>query len=161
IGGPGAQRDLGNLETARAQTPVVHDGSPARGGVHPEETGQCSREGPRPASFRARPFRARLRRMPPRPTTASGGRFRVRDLLPVGPRRHPRPRPYLEMLQVAWENRDNLPHAWRILSHGVCDGCSLWPRGLKDDVMEGVHLCMTRLRLLRLSMMVVILDELL
>ncbi len=87
------------------------------------------------------------------PLTSSGGRFRLRDLLPVGSGRHPRPRPYLEMLQVAWENRDNLPYAWRILTRGVCDGCSLGPRGLRDDVIDGVHLCMTRLRLLRLNTM--------
>ncbi len=84
---------------------------------------------------------------------SSGGRFRVRDLLPFGPRRHPRPRPFVEMAQVLWENRDNLPYAWRILNHGVCDGCSLGPRGLRDDVIDGVHLCMTRLKLLRLNTM--------
>jgi molybdopterin-dependent oxidoreductase alpha subunit len=84
---------------------------------------------------------------------SSGGRFRLRDLLPFGPRRHPRPRPYFEMAKIAWENRDNLPYAWRILNHGVCDGCALGPRGLKDDVIEGVHLCMTRLRLMRLNTM--------
>ena len=63
---------------------------------------------------------------PPTPQTSSGGRFRLRDLLPFGPRRHPA-RPFLEMLGVVWENRDNLPYAWRILTHGVCDGCSLGP----------------------------------
>jgi molybdopterin-dependent oxidoreductase alpha subunit len=89
----------------------------------------------------------------PSPTTAGGGRFRARDLLPFGPRRHPRPRPFLEMAQVVWENRDNLPYAWRILTRGVCDGCSLGPRGLRDDVISGVHLCMTRLKLLRLNTM--------
>ncbi len=57
------------------------------------------------------------------------------------------------MAQVVWENRDNLPYAWRILSHGVCDGCSLGPRGLRDDVIDGIHLCMTRLKLLRLNTM--------
>src|SRR5437867_1907383 len=88
----------------------------------------------------------------PSPLSASG-RFRLRDLLPFGPGRHPRPRPFLEMIQVAWENRDNLSYAWRILNHGVCDGCSLGPRGLRDDVIDGVHLCMTRLRLLRLNTM--------
>ena len=87
------------------------------------------------------------------PMHSSGGRFRLRDLLPFGPRRHPRPRPYLEMAKIAWENRDNLAYAWRILNHGVCDGCSLGPRGLRDDVIDGVHLCMTRLRLLRLNTM--------
>ena len=87
------------------------------------------------------------------PLNSGGGRFRWRDLLPVGPRRHPRPRPFVEMAQVVWENRDNLGYAWRILNHGVCDGCSLGPRGLRDDVIEGVHLCMTRLKLLRLNTM--------
>ena len=85
--------------------------------------------------------------------SSSGGRFRKRDLLPAGPGRHPRPRPYFEMARIAWENRDNLAYAWRILTHGVCDGCSLGPRGLRDDVIEGVHLCMTRLKLLRLNTM--------
>ena len=89
----------------------------------------------------------------PTPLDSSAGRFRVRDLLPFGPKRHPRPRPFLEMAQVVWENRDNLPYAWRILNHGVCDGCSLGPRGLRDDVISGVHLCMTRLKLLRMNTM--------
>jgi molybdopterin-dependent oxidoreductase alpha subunit len=93
------------------------------------------------------------------PLTSSGGGFRLRDLLPFGPRRHPRPRPFVEMAQVAWQNRDNLPYAWRILTRGVCDGCSLGPRGLHDDVISGVHLCMTRLKLLRLNTMGPIADE--
>src|SRR6185369_9935910 len=97
--------------------------------------------------------------MSPSPLNSSGGRFRLRDLLPHGPRRHPRPRPFFEMAQVLWENRDNLPYAWRILQHGVCDGCSLGPRGLRDDVIDGVHLCMTRLKLLRLNTMGPIPDE--
>jgi len=87
------------------------------------------------------------------PLTSGGGKFRLRDLIPIGHRRHPRPRPFLEMAQVVWENRDNLPYAWRILTRGVCDGCSLGPRGLRDDVISGVHLCMTRLKLLRLNTM--------
>ena len=87
------------------------------------------------------------------------GRFRLRDLLPFGPGRHPRPRPFVEMAQVVWENRDNLPYAWRILTHGVCDGCALGPRGLRDDVISGVHLCMTRLKLLRLNTMGAIPEE--
>ena len=64
-----------------------------------------------------------------------------------------KPHHFLDMLRVAWENRDNLPYAWRILTRGVCDGCSLGPRGLKDDAMKGVHLCMTRLRMLRMNTM--------
>src|SRR5262245_29156850 len=91
--------------------------------------------------------------MPPTPIDSSAGRFRWRDLLPYGPARHPRPRPFVEMAQVLWENRDNLPYAWRILNHGVCDGCSLGPRGMRDDTIRGVHLCMTRLKLLRLNTM--------
>ena len=85
--------------------------------------------------------------------SSGGGRFRLRDLFPFGPGRHPRPRPFVEMAQVVWENRDQLGYAWRILNHGVCDGCSLGPRGLRDDVIDGVHLCMTRLKLLRLNTM--------
>ncbi len=64
-----------------------------------------------------------------------------------------KPKHFREMLRIAWENRDSLGYAWRILKHGVCDGCSLGPRGLKDDVVEGTHLCLTRLNLLRLNTM--------
>ncbi len=64
-----------------------------------------------------------------------------------------KPRHFREMLRVVWENRRQLSFAWRILRHGVCDGCSLGPRGLKDDVIPGVHLCLTRLKLLRLNTM--------
>ena len=53
------------------------------------------------------------------------------------------------MAGTVWENKDNLSYAWKILKHGVCDGCSLGPRGLEDDVIEGTHLCMSRLKLLR------------
>lgn len=65
------------------------------------------------------------------------------------------------MLRVAWENRGRWTYALRILRHGVCDGCSLGPRGLRDDVLPGVHLCLTRLKLLRLNTMGPIPDELL
>lgn len=64
-----------------------------------------------------------------------------------------KPHHYWEMLEVLWENRDSLPYAWNILDKGVCDGCSLGPRGLKDDVIDGTHLCLTRLKLLRLNTM--------
>lgn len=64
-----------------------------------------------------------------------------------------KPHHYLEMARVLWENRDNLPYAWRILRHGVCDGCALGPKGLRDDTLDGVHLCLTRLKLLRLNTM--------
>ncbi len=64
-----------------------------------------------------------------------------------------KPRHYREMLRVLWENRDNLGYAWRILRHGVCDGCSLGPAGLRDNTLDGVHLCLVRLKLLRLNTM--------
>src|SRR5579862_7000952 len=64
-----------------------------------------------------------------------------------------KPHHFLEMVRVVWENRGNLPYALRILRHGVCDGCSLGPYGLRDNTMPGVHLCMTRLKLLRLNTM--------
>jgi molybdopterin-dependent oxidoreductase alpha subunit len=57
------------------------------------------------------------------------------------------------MAAVAWKNRDNLPYAWKVLSKGVCDGCALGVAGFHDWTIEGVHLCMTRLNLLRLNTM--------
>lgn len=66
---------------------------------------------------------------------------------------HVKPNHFLEMARVVWENRDNLPYAWRILRHGVCDGCALGPRGLYDDAMDGVHLCLVRLKMLRVNTM--------
>ena len=62
-----------------------------------------------------------------------------------------KPRHYREMVRVAWENRDQLPFAWRILRDGVCDGCALGTSGLKDWTLPGTHLCMVRLELMRLN----------
>ncbi|HZP02072.1 MAG TPA: FdhF/YdeP family oxidoreductase [Terriglobia bacterium] len=62
-----------------------------------------------------------------------------------------KPNHYLEMLRVAWRNRDQLPYGWRILKHGVCDGCALGTKGLRDWTMDGIHLCMVRLELMRLN----------
>jgi molybdopterin-dependent oxidoreductase alpha subunit len=62
-----------------------------------------------------------------------------------------RPNNYGEIARAIWENRDQLPFAWRILSQGVCDGCSLGTAGLRDWTIEGIHLCNVRLRLLRLN----------
>src|SRR6476661_9317369 len=62
-----------------------------------------------------------------------------------------KPRHFREMARVAWENRDQIPFAWRILSRGVCDGCALGTSGLSDWTIEGVHLCMVRLELMRLN----------
>jgi len=62
-----------------------------------------------------------------------------------------KPRHYREMVKIAWENRDQLPFAWRILNNGVCDGCALGTSGLSDWTLAGVHLCMVRLELMRLN----------
>ena len=62
-----------------------------------------------------------------------------------------KPHHYLEMARVAWQNRDELPFAWRILRDGVCDGCALGTSGLQDWTLPGTHLCMVRLELLRLN----------
>jgi molybdopterin-dependent oxidoreductase alpha subunit len=62
-----------------------------------------------------------------------------------------KPNHYWEMARVAWENRDQLPFAWRILKQGTCDGCALGTKGLRDWTLEGVHLCMVRLELMRLN----------
>lgn len=64
-----------------------------------------------------------------------------------------KPNHYLDMAKIVWRNRDQLPYAWRILSQGVCDGCALGTSGLHDYTMDGVHLCMVRLELLRLNTM--------
>jgi molybdopterin-dependent oxidoreductase alpha subunit len=64
-----------------------------------------------------------------------------------------KPRHFRDMLKVAWNNRDNLSYAWKVLSRGVCDGCALGVAGFHDWTMDGVHLCMTRLNLLRLNTM--------
>jgi molybdopterin-dependent oxidoreductase alpha subunit len=64
---------------------------------------------------------------------------------------HQKPRHYRDILRIAWENRDELPFAWRILSQGCCDGCALGTAGLSDWTIGGTHLCMVRLELLRLN----------
>ncbi len=70
--------------------------------------------------------------------------------IPRDPRKQ-KPNHYLEMARVAWQNRDQLPFAWRILSQGCCDGCALGTTGLKDWTLPGTHLCMVRLELMRLN----------
>jgi molybdopterin-dependent oxidoreductase alpha subunit len=61
------------------------------------------------------------------------------------------PNAYFDMAQAAWQNRDRLGYAWRILRDGCCDGCALGTTGLRDWTMKGVHLCNVRLQLLRLN----------
>ncbi|MGQ0536909.1 MAG: FdhF/YdeP family oxidoreductase [Methanobacteriota archaeon] len=60
---------------------------------------------------------------------------------------------FWEVFRALWENRDRLGYTRRILSDGVCDGCALGTRGLRDWTIDGVHLCNVRLRLLRLNTM--------
>ncbi|HXG66130.1 MAG TPA: FdhF/YdeP family oxidoreductase [Blastocatellia bacterium] len=64
-----------------------------------------------------------------------------------------KPNHYLEIGRTIWHNRDQLPFAWRILTKGVCDGCALGTTGIHDFTLDGVHLCMVRLDLLRLNTM--------
>ncbi|HSI15081.1 MAG TPA: FdhF/YdeP family oxidoreductase [Chthoniobacter sp.] len=64
-----------------------------------------------------------------------------------------KPKHFRDMAKIVWENRDNLPYAWEVLSKGVCDGCALGVAGLHDWTVKGPHLCMTRLNLLRLNTM--------
>jgi molybdopterin-dependent oxidoreductase alpha subunit len=72
------------------------------------------------------------------------------SLVPIGINQQ-KPHHYLELLRTAWQNRDELPFAWRILRDGVCDGCALGTSGLSDWTIPGVHLCMVRLELMRLN----------
>ncbi len=60
---------------------------------------------------------------------------------------------FWEVFRAIWENRDQLPYAYRVLNDGVCDGCSLGTSGMTDWTMNSIHLCSIRLRLLRLNTM--------
>jgi len=64
-----------------------------------------------------------------------------------------RPNAFKEILRTIWQNRRSLPYAWRILRKGVCDGCALGVAGFHDWTLDGVHLCTTRLALLRVNTM--------
>jgi molybdopterin-dependent oxidoreductase alpha subunit len=64
-----------------------------------------------------------------------------------------KPNNYLEIWRALRENRENARYAWRILTQGTCDGCSLGTMGMHDWTMDEVHLCNIRLRLLRLNTM--------
>ena len=64
-----------------------------------------------------------------------------------------KPQHFRDMARIVWENRDNLPYAMTVLTQGVCDGCALGVAGLYDWTIDGVHLCTTRLNLLRLNTM--------
>jgi molybdopterin-dependent oxidoreductase alpha subunit len=62
-----------------------------------------------------------------------------------------KPHHYRDIVRTVWENRRNLPWAWRILRKGVCDGCALGVAGFHDWTISGVHLCTTRLELLKVN----------
>jgi molybdopterin-dependent oxidoreductase alpha subunit len=63
------------------------------------------------------------------------------------------PNNFAEVGRAIWENRDRAGYAWRILNQGVCDGCALGTKGMRDWTIDGIHLCNVRLRLLRLNTM--------
>ena len=64
-----------------------------------------------------------------------------------------RPNNYAEIVTAVRQNRGELGYAWRILKHGVCDGCALGTTGMRDWTLDEIHLCNVRLRLLRLNTM--------
>ncbi len=66
---------------------------------------------------------------------------------------HTKPHHFREMLRIVWANKDSPGWAWKVLTQGVCDGCALGTSGLRDWTIEGTHLCMVRLELLRLNTM--------
>ncbi|RFB19270.1 formate dehydrogenase [Bacillus sp. HNG] len=72
-----------------------------------------------------------------------------------------KPKHIRDTMKVAWENKDNLGYATRILTQGVCDGCALGVSGLYDQTLKGPHMCTTRLNVLRLSTMPAIDSEIL
>ncbi|HEV8544467.1 MAG TPA: FdhF/YdeP family oxidoreductase [Verrucomicrobiae bacterium] len=77
---------------------------------------------------------------------------RLRRLVPFGLTER-KPRHFRDMAKIVWDNRDNLGYAWKVITRGVCDGCALGVAGLHDWTIQGTHLCMTRLNLLRLNTM--------
>lgn len=85
------------------------------------------------------------------PGKQSGQRNWV-SLIPFGLHQQ-HPNNYKDILDAAWENRDSLGYAYRILRDGCCDGCSLGTTGLHDWTMQDLHLCWVRLQLLRLNTM--------
>lgn len=66
-----------------------------------------------------------------------------------------KPHHLLSMIRIAWQNRSELGHAFRVLTRGTCDGCALGTIGVRDWTLRPwqVHLCTVRLELLRLNTM--------
>src|SRR4051812_13392202 len=79
-------------------------------------------------------------------------RDKLKALVPFGIGQT-KPKHFRDMANIVWQNRDNLGYAWKVITKGVCDGCALGVAGLHDWTIDGVHLCMTRLNLLRLNTM--------
>ncbi len=77
---------------------------------------------------------------------------RVRNAVPFGIGQQ-KPQHFADFPAIIWNNRDNPAYAWKVLSRGVCDGCALGVAGFHDWTLDGLHLCMTRLNLLRLNTM--------
>lgn len=70
-----------------------------------------------------------------------------------------KPNHYGEMLRTVAENKGQLAYATRILTKGVCDGCALGVAGLHDWTLDGIHLCTTRLNLLKVNTMGAMADD--
>ena len=62
-----------------------------------------------------------------------------------------KPHHYRDMVKAAWANRRHPKYAFDVLTKGACDGCALGVAGLHDWTIDGIHLCTTRLELLRLN----------
>lgn len=70
-----------------------------------------------------------------------------------------KPQHFRDTMKIAWDNRDNLGYATRIVTKGVCDGCALGVSGLYDQTLKGPHMCTTRLNVLRLNTMPALKEE--
>ncbi|WP_273123198.1 FdhF/YdeP family oxidoreductase [Bacillus weihaiensis] len=70
-----------------------------------------------------------------------------------------KPQHFRDTMKIAWDNRDNLGYATRIVTQGVCDGCALGVSGLYDQTLKGPHMCTTRLNVLRLNTMPALKEE--
>ncbi|BCB02480.1 FdhF/YdeP family oxidoreductase [Bacillus sp. KH172YL63] len=72
-----------------------------------------------------------------------------------------KPKHIRDTMKIAWDNRDNMGYATRILTEGVCDGCALGVSGLNDQTLTGPHICTTRMNVLRLNTMPAVKPEIL
>jgi molybdopterin-dependent oxidoreductase alpha subunit len=70
-----------------------------------------------------------------------------------------KPQHFRDTMKIAWDNKDNIGYATRILTKGVCDGCALGVSGLYDQTLKGPHICTTRMNVLRLNTMPALKEE--